>query len=88
MDVDGDAPRFYLTFGDRRWRWPIVAYVGTRLDWQQFLRCCSPRDRRIVNLRQQGYQQAEIAARLRVSSSAVCQRLRALRRRWDAQAVA
>jgi DNA-directed RNA polymerase specialized sigma24 family protein len=86
MDMDDDAFTFYRVFGDRRWRWPLLEYVATNLDWQQFLGKCSPRDRRIVAMRQKGYQQVEIAARLRISAPAVNQRLKHLRSRWESLA--
>ena len=76
--------RFYMTFGDRRWRWPVHMYVALRLDFQSFLTRCGTRDRRIVEMKAEGHRQEEIAARLGVSASAVCQRVRILRRRWEA----
>ena len=46
------------------------------------------RDRRIVEMKLEGLPQMEIAAALGVTPPAVSQRLRALRMRWEMQAVA
>jgi hypothetical protein len=88
-DFEGDPQRtFYKTFGDRRWRWPVLDIVGIKLDWQAFIRRCDRRDQRIVELKLGGHSQLEIAAALNVSPAFVCQRLRAVRQRWDSRAVA
>ncbi len=88
-DFEGDPQHaFYRVFGDRRWRWPVVDVVGAKLDWGEFLAGCDHRDKLIVEMKIEGYPQTEIAAELGISSPAVCQRLRALRRRWDTRAVA
>jgi len=89
-DFAGDPEQaFYRTYGDRRWRWPVVEVVGAKLDWSDFLAGCDQRDQRIVEMKLQGCQQTEIAAELGISPPAVCLRLRAMRRRWDTtQAVA
>jgi len=86
---DGSQQAFYQTFGDRRWRWPVVDIVGTKMDWRSFVTGCDHRDQRIVEMKLAGYAQTEIAAALGISPPAVCLRLRAMRRRWDdTQAVA
>ena len=89
-DLEDDAEHaFYLTFGDRRWRWPVVDVVAAKLDWRSFITRCDHRDQRIVDMRLAGFSQTDIAAELGVSTPAVCQRLRAMRQRWDdTQAVA
>ena len=88
-DFEGDRQRaFYRTWGDRRWRWPIVDIVGAKLDWESFINRFDRRDQRIVEMKLNGHAQIEIAAELGVSPAFVCQRLRALRQRWDARAVA
>jgi len=89
-DLEDDSQQaFYRTFGDRRWRWPIVDVVGPKLDWSDFITGCDHRDQRISEMRLAGFSQTDIAAELGVSTPAVCQRLRAMRRRWDdTQAVA
>jgi len=88
-DFEGDPQRaFYRVFGDRRWRWPVVDIVGAKLDWQSFISRCDRRDQRIVKMKLAGCLQTEIAAALGVSPPSVCLRLKALRRRWDTQAVA
>jgi hypothetical protein len=89
-DFEGDPKRaFYRTFGDRRWRWPVVDIVGTKLDWNSFMSRFGRRDQRIIELKLDGYRQAEIATELRVSAAFVCQRLREIRQLWDnKQAVA
>lgn len=88
-DFEGDPQRaFYRVFGDRRWRWPVVDVVGAKLDWQSFISRCDRRDQRIVKMKLAGCPQTEIAADLGVSPPSVCLRLKALRRRWDTQAVA
>ena len=75
---------FYRTFGDKRWRWPVIDYVAPRLDMQAFQAQCCTRDRLIMNMKVRGVPQNRIAAELGVSSPAISQRLRALRCRWDA----
>ncbi len=89
-DFEGDRQSmFYRTWGDRRSRWPVVDLVATKIDWGQFLAThCDPRDRRIVAMKLDGHPQIEIADELGISPSAICQRLRAVRQRWDARAVA
>ena len=78
---DGDP--LYEIIADRRWRWSMVDYVGTRLDWDAFVRGCSRPNRQILAMRQKGIEQREIAAALRVTLPSVCQRLRDLRSRWE-----
>ena len=88
-DVTGSPLRaFYLTFGDRRWRWPMIDIVGTKMDWDAFLAHCDERDQRIVEMKIEGRSQTQIATELGISPPAVSQRLRALHQRWNAQAVA
>ncbi len=89
-DIECDAQKsFYRVFGDKRWRWPVVNIVGTRLDWSSFITGCDQRDQQIAEMRLAGHRQTAIAAELGISAPAVCQRLRAMRRRWDdVQAVA
>jgi DNA-binding NarL/FixJ family response regulator len=88
-DFEGDPQRaFYKVFADRRWRWPIVDVVGAKLDWESFINRFDRRDQQIVEMKLNGHAQIEIAAELGVSPAFVCQRLRALRQRWDARAVA
>ena len=79
---------FYRTFGDRRWRWPVVDLVATKVDWGEFVAAMSERDRRIIELRSQGCRQKEIATDLGITPSAVCQRIRQLQRQWEARSVA
>ena len=78
----------YRTFGDRRWRWPILDVVGAKLDLASLLDECDERDRRIIEMKLAGHRQTAIATELGVSPPAVCQRLRLLRRRWDVRGVA
>ena len=87
-EVGENAQNFYLVFGDRRCRWPVIDLVGTRLDWHSFMSRFDRRDQRIVEMKLDGHAQIEIAAELGVSPAFVCQRLRALRQRRDARAVA
>lgn len=86
-DLDGGA-RFYKIYGDRRWRWPVWQYVAARLDWDAFVHTCSPWDKQILAMRQEGFRQTEIAAALKISPPAVNQRLRRLRERWEASSAA
>jgi DNA-directed RNA polymerase specialized sigma24 family protein len=79
---------FCQTFGDRRWRWPVVDVVAPVVDLEDFMATCDGRDRRIVDMKLDGCQQKEIAEDLGISPSAVCLRLQAMRRRWDPQPVA
>jgi len=78
---DGDP--LYEIIADRRWRWPVVDYVGTRLDWDAFVRGCSGRDQRIIAMRLGGRQRNAIAATLGVTAPTVNQRLRNIRSRWE-----
>ncbi len=87
-EIGENAQNFYRVFGDRRCRWPVVDLVGTRLDWQDFLNRCDRRDQRIMELKLDGHAQIEIATELNVSPAFISQRLRAVRQRWDARAVA
>jgi hypothetical protein len=87
-EIGEDAQNFYRTFGDRRWRWPVVDIVGAKMDWQSFMSRFDQRDQRIVEMKLDGCPQIEIAAELDVSPAFVCQRLRAVRQRWDSRAVA
>ena len=84
---DGEAA-FYRVFGDRRWRWPIVDLVGSKMDLASLIDECDERDRRIIEMKLAGHRQTAIATELGVSPPAVCQRLRALRQRWDVRGVA
>ena len=79
---------FYRVFGDRRWRWPIVDLVGSKMDLASLLDECDERDRRIIEMKLAGHRQTAIATELGVTPPAVCQRLRALRQRWDVRGVA
>ena len=88
FEVSENAQNFYRVFGDRRWRWPVVDVVGTKLDWQAFICKFDQRDQRIVTMKLDGYSQVEIADTIGISPAFVCQRLRAVRQRWDSRAVA
>ena len=87
-DVGENPSSFYQVFGDRRARWTALDLVGPKIDWDEFIAGYDQRDQQIAQMKLEGCQQTEIAAALGVSCPAVCLRLRALRRRWDAQAVA
>jgi hypothetical protein len=88
-EIGENAQTFYRVFGDRRCRWPVVDIVGVKMDWQAFMSRFDQRDQRIVKKTLDGCRQIEIAADLGVSPAFVCQRLRAVRQRWDnTQAVA
>ncbi len=86
----GENPSsFYQIFGDRRARWNSLDLVQPKVDWAEFIAGCDQRDQRIAEMKVEGYPQTQIAAELHISTPAICQRLQALRRRWDAaQAVA
>ena len=88
FEVGEDARTFYCVFGDRRWRWPVIDIIATKLDWQSFLSRCDHRDQEIVKMKLAGCMQTEIAVELDLSPAFICQRLRALRQRWDARAAA
>ena len=79
---------FYKTFGDRRWRWPVLDYVAPEIDMQAFLAGCSRRDQRVVEMKLAGCLQTEIAAELHVSPAAVNQWLQGMKRRWEATSAA
>jgi hypothetical protein len=87
-EIGENAQNFYRVFGDRRWRWPVIDIIATKLDWQAFLTCCDRRDQQIVEMKLAGCPQIEIAADLGVSPAFVSQRLRVIRERWDTRAVA
>lgn len=74
---------FCALFGDRRGRWSILDYIAPSLDWSQFERGCSRRDRQIIKMKRAGWLQTEIAARLGISPPAINQRIRNLRSRWE-----
>lgn len=76
--------RFYRTFGDKSWKWPVLDYVAPLLDLESFLAGCDSRDRRIVAMKLQGHPQNTIASRLGISPPAVTQRLDRLHRQWEA----
>ncbi|MCY2929839.1 MAG: hypothetical protein NTV86_10170 [Planctomycetota bacterium] len=82
------AAAFFKTFGDRRWRWPVLDCVAPHLDLEAFLANCTARERRLVGMRLKGYRQTEIATRLHVTPPAVNQWLAGLRQRWEATSAA
>jgi hypothetical protein len=84
LEEVGETGRFYRTFGDRRWRWPVIDYVQPHLDMEAFQAGCSHRDRQIMKMKERGLEQREIAGKLGISPPAVCQRLSKLRRLWEA----
>ncbi len=67
---------------DKRWRYPVVQVVGTRLDWDAFVATCRERDQTILHMQIQGYWHKDIASAIGVSSPAVTQRLAKLKRDW------
>jgi hypothetical protein len=81
-DIGEGSSTFCKVFGDRRWKWPVIDYVGPALDMQTFLANCSARDRVILKMKVAGHQQRQIAAKLGISPPAVNQRLRRLESRW------
>ena len=87
-DIKEGQHSFYRTFADRRGRWPIVDVVGSKMDLASLLDECDERDRRIIEMKLAGHRQTAIATELGVTPPAVCQRLRALRQRWDVRGVA
>jgi len=88
-DFEGNPQgSFYRVFGDRRGRWPIVDIVGTKMDWHSFISRFDRRDQKIIKLKLSGHSQVEIADEIGTSPAFICQRLRAVRRRWDSRAVA
>jgi len=80
--LGGDSRTFCLVFGDRKFRWPVVDYVATSMDWAAFEGRCSRRDRQIIRMRKAGWRQTEIASKLGISPPAINQHLRNLRSRW------
>ena len=62
--VSLDAPglssgSFYRVFSDRRSRWAVVDWVALRVDMEAFLTGCTARERRVVELKLEGYAQTE-----------------------------
>jgi hypothetical protein len=89
LDAIGNvSTAFCTTFGDRRWRWPVLDYVAPSMDWKAFEGRCSDRDQQIIRLRRAGWKQTEIALKLGISPPAVNQRLSALESRWHEMSVA
>lgn len=85
LDTPGLSHKCFIeTFGDKRWRWPVLAYVAPIMDFKEFEAACRPRDRQIMALKLEGTSQVDIARAVGISPPAVNQRLRELRRRWDA----
>jgi DNA-directed RNA polymerase specialized sigma24 family protein len=66
----------------------VVEIVGVKVNFDAFSRRCSRRDRRLLELKAEGWSQVEIADRLGVSAPAVCQRLVKLRHEWETKATA
>lgn len=74
LDSPGvSAAGFFRTFGDRRWRWPVLDYVAPHIDLEAFLAGCTARERQVVGMRLKGYRKGEVAARLHVTPAAVSQ---------------
>ena len=59
---DGDL--LYEILADRRWRWPMVEYVGAHLDWEAFVQGCSKRGQRIFAMMLEGRRRRAIASAL------------------------
>ena len=81
VSLDADYGLYDIIVG-RRWRWPLIDIVGTRLDWDAFVARCRERDKEILQMRAEGRPQREIAGRLGISPPAVTQRLCRLRQAW------
>ncbi len=81
VSLDADNGLYDIIVG-RRWKWPLIDVVGTRLDWDAFVAHCRERDKEILQMRAEGCPQCEIAAKLGVSPPAVTQRLSRLRQAW------
>ncbi|MCY2927503.1 MAG: hypothetical protein NT031_19110 [Planctomycetota bacterium] len=89
LDTPGlPCSAFYTTFGDRRWKWPVIDYVAPHVDLDAFRARCSHRDQRLLEMKLDGCQQTDIAAALGVTAATICQRLHRLRRRWEATSAA
>ena len=74
---------FYMVFGDRRWKWPVIDYVGPRMDWADFWRRLPSRDRRLLRMKADQMPQTQIAETLGITPARVCQLLSKLRRQWE-----
>ena len=59
----------YATFGDRRWRWPVVDWVAAQVDWDAVVAVCDARDRKIVRRLATGMPQNRIARQLGIRSA-------------------
>ncbi|MEI7836654.1 MAG: hypothetical protein WCK05_09615 [Planctomycetota bacterium] len=79
---------FYTTFGDRRWKWPVIDYVVPHVDFDAFRARCSHRDRRYLEMKLDGCRQTDIAAPMGVIAATIRQRLHRLRRKWEATSAA
>jgi hypothetical protein len=86
--LGGDSCSFCMVFGDRKFRWPVLDYVATSMDWAAFEGRCSRRDRQIIRMKKAGWRQTEIASRLGISPPAINQHLRTLRSRWEEMSAA
>jgi hypothetical protein len=69
---------------DRKAHWPIPDQVAFRLDWLNFTRYCSRKDRFIMDLLAAGYRRNEVARRLNVSAPRITQRMNQVHSRWQA----
>jgi len=64
-------------------RTPVLDQVAFRIDWSLFLSRQNDRTRRIISLLAAGNRRREVAERLGVTESALCQRLTRVRRAWE-----
>ena len=78
-----DGTAFHRTWADRRWKWPILEYAMLSIDWTDFRKGLSDRDRVLLDLRLAGTRQKAIAEVLNVTPARICQRLVELRRKWE-----
>jgi hypothetical protein len=69
---------------DRKGHWPVSDQVAFRIDWTEFSKQCSRRDRFIMSRLAAGYRRNEVAQELDVTPPAITQRMNQVRHRWQA----
>ena len=62
---------------------PVPDQAAFRIDWSDFLRQQHDRTRKTLAMLAAGHKQVEVADRLGVTASAVCQRIAKAEREWE-----
>ena len=70
-----------MLLADRRS--PVPDQAAFRIDWSEFLAGQSDRTRTILNMFAEGHRSIDVADRLGLTPSAVCQRRKRAKREWE-----